>query len=72
MGGLEGISLRAGQYAFEKGLAAIVDAPETAGPRAFANGLDRRQEQVLEEPGLAAVEGVHGVERPRGVVADHA
>src|SRR6202171_2648824 len=61
--------LRAGEHTVERRPGRIVAAPDAGAHPLLAEEFHGGQEQVLEEPQLAAVEGVDRGLRSRGVVA---
>src|SRR3990172_9313190 len=67
---LDGISVPAGLDSFQGRVRAIVDAPHARAHPDLLEELHGGQKEVLEEAELVAIEGVHGVEGLRRVVAD--
>src|SRR5688572_20766084 len=61
--------LRAREHAVERRLGGVVSATDASADPLFALELDGGQEEILEQPQLAAVEGLDGRLRRRAVVA---
>ena len=56
LGGHLRAELRAGQHAVERRAGGVIAAPDAGADPLLAEQLDRGQEEVLEQPQLAAVE----------------